>query len=413
MPIYFDKKLTFIIFLSVVARTVSILMYGDSYVDGEWGILLDNLQQNGILSVRSIDGVPVPNIFMPPLYPFFLYLVQIPIANLDFFLNVIFTIHLILAILSIIIVHKIFLEIFNSNISFIGTLIFALFPLNIYAVSQISSITLQIFLINIFLYNCIKLLKKMNYRNIFLFSIPSAMLILLRGEFFIFVILTLVYLQLKHKQTGKILITTLIIILTISPYLYRNYNIFGVITVTKSTGYNLLKGNNPRTVVEGIPMFLHVETVIPETKKKLNNLYSKGPIKKHDLLKDRILLDQAIEFIKIDPSKYAKLYVKKFLSFTFIDLNSTYPKYYSILHIFPKIILSILTIFGIILVFNLKMNITNYITLFYFSNIGLFSFFFILPRYSLSLLTIQIILSLYVVEKILKKFNIKKNEKNN
>lgn len=413
MPVYFYKKLTLIILLGLIARAIAIFIYADPYVDGEWGILLDNLLQNEILSVRSVDGVPVPNIFMPPLYPLFLYLVKLLITNLEIFLNVIFSIHLILAILSIIIVHKIFLEIFSPRISLIGTAVFALFPLNIYAVSQISSITLQIFLINIFLFSCIKLIKKMNYKNIFLFSISSAMLILLRGEFFIFVILTLIYLQLKHNQKIKILITALIIIITISPYLYRNYNIFGVITVTKSSGYNLLKGNNPRTVVEGIPMFLNVERVIPETKEKLNNLYIKGPIKKHDLFKDQILLDQAIEFIKMEPTRYTKLYVKKFLSFIFIDFNSTYPKYYSVLHLLPKIILSIFTIVGVILIFNLKMNIANYVTMFYFSNIGLFSFFFILPRYSLSLLTIQIILSLYGVEKILKKFNTNKNEKNN
>ena len=49
---------------------------------------------------------------------------------------------------------------------------------------------------------------------------------------------------------------SLITLLIISPYLYRNYNIFGVITITKSGGYNLLKGNHPKTKVEGTPMFL-------------------------------------------------------------------------------------------------------------------------------------------------------------
>jgi hypothetical protein len=43
------------------------------------------------------------------------------------------------------------------------------------------------------------------------------------------------------------------------------------------------------------------------------------------------------------------------------------------------------------------------------TNIGLFSFFFILPRYNLSLLTVQIIFNLYFIEKkIIKYKNIKK-----
>ena len=76
-------------------------------------------------------------------------------------------------------------------------------------------------------------------------------------------------------------------------------------------------------------MFGKVDVVIPETKKELDNLKNLGPISQHDLLNDNILLDQAIKFIKEDPLKYTKLYFKKLVSFIFIDLNSTYPNYYS------------------------------------------------------------------------------------
>ena len=112
---------------------------------------------------------------------------------------------------------------------------------------------------------------------------------------------------------------------------------------------------------------------------------------------------QAIKFIKQDPIRYFNLYWKKFFSFMFFDLNSTYPKYYSPPHILPKIVLSITTLIGIFSILSFRLNLQNYFSLFYIANIGLFSVFFILPRYSLSLLTIQIILSLFGVEKIFKK----------
>ena len=155
-------------------------------------------------------------------------------------------------------------------------------------------------------------------------------------------------------------------------------------------------------------MFRSVEKVIPETKEKLDELYALGPIKKHDLYKDKILLEQAIIFIKENPLRYIKLYIAKFISFLFFDINSSYPNYYSLFHLLPKIVISITTVLGIVSTLSLSKNITNYFTLFYLANIGLFSFFFILPRYSLSLLTIQIILSLYFIEKITKYKNIKK-----
>ena len=106
------------------------------------------------------------------------------------------------------------------------------------------------FLINIFFF-FIKLFKDMKLMDCVFYSLASALLILLRGEFFCFVLLSLIYLLLNnYKKFGKIFSILVLIILIISPYLYRNYNIFGVITLTKSSGYNLLKGNHPDTTVE-------------------------------------------------------------------------------------------------------------------------------------------------------------------
>ena len=204
----------------------------------------------------------------------------------------------------------------------------------------------------------------------------------------------------KQKKLIKMIIIFLITIIVVSPYLYRNYNVFGVITITKSGGYNLLKGNHPNTKVEGTPMFLKISEVIPEVKTKLDELIQKGPSDKYDLLQDKILLDQAVKFIKADPLKYVKLYFQKFLSFMFIDINANYANYYSPMHLMPKLFLGITTLIGVILSFNLRINASNFISLYYFANIGLFSIFFILPRYSLSLLTIQVILSLFIIKKL-------------
>lgn len=400
MSFFFKFKFSIIFFIAILTRILALYYFRDSEVANEWGIMLNNLEQNNILSVHSVNGVPVPNIFMPPLYPLFLYGIKILVLNPVMYLWVIQFLHLIFAIISIYLANKILLEFFSENISYIGTLIFTVFPLNVYAVSQISSITIQILLINLFIFSFLKLFKKISYKHIFLFAASSSLLILLRGEFFIFVLLSIIYFYIKQRDIRSAILIFLISILIISPYLYRNYSIFEVITITKSGGYNLLKGNNPRTKVEGTPMFLKVGEVIPEVKPELDQLISEGPTLKYDLLQDKILLNQAIKFIKEDPYRYIKLYFKKFLSFMLVDLNANYSNYYSPLHFFPKLILGITTIIGIILTFRFKINILNFVSIYYFVNIGLISIFFILPRYSLSLLIIQIILSLSLLKKI-------------
>ena len=99
-----------ILILASVARLISIYVYGDTTIDKEWGIMLYNLETHNILSVRSIDGVPVPNIFMPPLYPVFLYLIKLIFTSSEIFLNATLIIQMILSILSIILVYKILLN---------------------------------------------------------------------------------------------------------------------------------------------------------------------------------------------------------------------------------------------------------------------------------------------------------------
>ena len=400
MTFIIKHNLKIILFISIIARVFAIIFFRDVEVDNEWGILLKNLEENNILSVHSVQGVPVPNIFMPPLYPLFLFSIKIFFNSLEPFLWSIQFIQLLLGVISIYLTNKILLQFFSEKLSAIGTLIFSLFPMNVYAVSQISSIILQIFLLNVFLYSYIKLFKKITNKHIIIFSLFSGLLILLRGEYFIFVILSLIYLYLNQKQIIKILIISMVTLLIVSPYLYRNYNIFGVITITKSAGYNLLKGNHPRTKVEGVGMFSNIEKVIPEVKTQLEDLKSKGPAQNYDLLQDKILMEQAIIFIKDNPLRYINLYIKKFLAFMFFDLSATYPNYYSPMHIIPKVLIALSSFIGIILAFRLSVSISNYFILFYLANIGLFSIFFILPRYSLSLLTIQIILSLYALKKI-------------
>ena len=73
-----NSKLYFpaILALGVISRIVSIEYFGDIHIDNEWGIILFNLENNSILGFREIEGKIFPNIFMPPLYPLFLFIIK-------------------------------------------------------------------------------------------------------------------------------------------------------------------------------------------------------------------------------------------------------------------------------------------------------------------------------------------------
>ena len=171
----------------------------------------------------------------------------------------------------------------------------------------------------------------------------------------------------------------------ISPYLYRNYQIFDQFVLTKSFGYNLLKGNNPSKIIEGNAGFI-------ENQYDIESLKISTDVK-YEINLDNFYKDRALEFIKKDPFEYLKLYFLKVFTFLFFDINSTYPHYYNLFHILPKFLVSIASFFGGILSLK-KRGFSQFLALYYFFNILLFSVFFILPRYSLICLPVQLLLSI-------------------
>ena len=61
-------------------------------------------------------------------------------------------------------------------------------------------------------------------------------------------------------------------------------------------------------------------------------------------------LDTAIENITNDPTRYLILFVKKFMSFLFIDIQSSQSDYYKLLHYLPVLAFGITSLIGIILI---------------------------------------------------------------
>ena len=388
-----NTKLHFfiIIFFSIILRILSIEYLGDKQIDNEWKIILFNLENNSLFGYRQVQDQIFPNIFMPPLYPLFLYLIKILNPFDTFYLKVILYIQMITSILAIIYLRKILLNFFTNHISNIGTLIFSLFPLFIYGSAQISSISLQVFFIVIYFYFLFRIILKIKFKYLIYFSISSGLLMLLRGEFFIIFLLTLLFIYMVNKNFNHIIVLFFASLILISPYLVRNYYIFEKVTITKSLGFNLWKGNNLYSLPEGSEKIYDKNMELKIKEITLD--------KKYDYNIDEIYKSEAIKNIKAEPTRYLILYLKKLFAFMFIDFDSTYPNYYNFFHIIPKIFISIGSLLGLIFLLREK-NILNYFTLYYLFNVCLFSVFFILPRYSLALLPVQIFLICFLIKKL-------------
>ena len=399
-----ETYLLFFLFLfSFLIRIPVIFIFGDTRLDNEWGIIVNNLTDYGKFSLVNFGDFFVPSLFMPPLYAFYLYFFKIFHFNNEIYIQVVLFSQIILSSFSVVIFYNINKIFFSNKICILGTLIFSLFPLHIYACAQISSIILQSFLMITFFYFFLKTMKKNNFYNICFLSLASGLLILLRGEFIALFLLSILYLALFIKINLKsILIIILLTFVVISPYLMRNIIVLDTITITKSIGFNLWKGNNPQTDVEG-KNYIYGSIFDQEDLDLREQINKVLEDKYYEINLDKVFLSEGIKNINNDPIKYFGLYLKKILSFLFIDLNSSNPYYYHPLHYLPVLFISITSIIGIILSKKNSYQI-NFLILFFIVNIAIVSVFFILPRYKLAIIPLQIIFSNIFFEYIKKNF---------
>ena len=104
----------------------------------------------------------------------------------------------------------------------------------------------------------------------------------------------------------NIMIIILLTTVVISPYLIRNIILVDKITITKSIGYNLWKGNNPDSNVEGNPKFDF------DLKQEVNKISRDSH---YDIHVDKVFEKEGLKNIRSNPVRYFSLYLKKILSF--------------------------------------------------------------------------------------------------
>jgi hypothetical protein len=385
----------FLILFSTFIRIPIVVMLGDTSIENEWGYLYDNFIVHGKLIYEKFDGVLLPNLWMPPLYAYYILFFTIFSSFETIVTQLVLYSQIILASISVAIFYLLNNNFFSKKISFYSALLFSIIPTHLYACSQISSISLQLFLIIFFLFSFFEITKKRNFTSIIFFSITSGMFILLRGESIAIVILSIVYLFLFYKITfKKVLLIALISLITTSPYLIRNILIFEKATIIKSFGYNFWRGNHPQalknSLVEGS------ELAYGDLTEQVKN------IPKDNFYRfafDKIYLDEAIKNIKNEPLGYTILFFKKAISFLLINHQSMDPKYFNPFNYLPLLFIGITSLIGISLYKKKSLNY-NYLLLILLVYVGIFSLVAILPRYKLIILPIQIIFTGVFIEKI-------------
>ena len=209
------KEIYILIFLflsSVLIRIPTIFILGDASLENEWKDIVNSLSEH-----RQFLYKGLPNIFIPPLYAFYLYFFSIFNLEEQNYIQLILLSQVLLSSISVVVFYKLNKIFFSQKISFYSSLLFSLFPLHVFACSQISSISLQICLTMFFFHFFFKFIEKKDLISIIFFSFITGLLILLRGEFLVIFSLSVVYLIIFFKVPIRnvlliILISTMLVV---------------------------------------------------------------------------------------------------------------------------------------------------------------------------------------------------------
>ena len=101
---YLKKKEIFLVILlilfSTVVRIPVILILGDANLENEWLQLVNNLIDHKGLSMSTVEGLLLPNLWMPPLYAYYIYLFSFFNLENQSFVLLILSSHIMLASIS-------------------------------------------------------------------------------------------------------------------------------------------------------------------------------------------------------------------------------------------------------------------------------------------------------------------------
>ena len=108
-----------LIIFSILIRIPVVIFLGDSHLDNEWGTLLYNLVNHKTLSQQQFGDFLLPNLWLPPLYAYFIYIFSFSGLNDENLILLILLFQVFLSSIAVVFFYKINRFFFLTNIKFL------------------------------------------------------------------------------------------------------------------------------------------------------------------------------------------------------------------------------------------------------------------------------------------------------
>lgn len=398
-----------IIIIALVARVAFLLLFIDYEDDHYWeyGYIAYNILDGNGLSVNynpdnqyrsyyQIGERAYPTALMPIGYIIyilpFLSIDNHPIRNIALFGS-----QILLSIIVLFFVYKLTKLLFNKQIALIAALAYAIMPEMILTV-LINAPVVQFHLIFvIFLYYFVKYSNSNTNLQLILLGAILAICLYFRSDIALFIIFFFIYLFI-HKKYKSIIIISITILIALSPWMIRNYNVFDkFIPLTTNTGFNIYRAHHKP---DNFTMVVN-SSVMREFDKFRDD-------ENFEIIQNEIYTRYGLNYIKNNLSQEI---IKGFeniialITIQYKEDNST-----NILYIVPWFILLIISFFTL---FKLRKQKTVLVIFIYIlANIILSFFFFSITRYQTMMKIVLFPYFAYGVNELIKHFKLKYISKN-
>ncbi len=383
----FIKNKTLIIFLvALIIRLIFVLLFGDvsNPLLWEYGLIAKNIVNGLGFSMnypmhQVAYSLILPSAYMPPAYVYILSIFIFVLGDRSITYLLLLFLNCISGAFSAVLIYKISLKYFQFNVAVTAGYLTAFYPPFIYACIDFGPTTIYMMLLGAMWFFGSPTADKFQGRQIFFCGLAGVSLSLMRPEGIIIAISFCLWLLFKHKYS-KAFLFIIILIVGISPWIIRNYAVFGTfVPISTSFGLNFWRGHNLNATGTGRDLYGEGIWSSEHVNRKINGIPFDN---RYEINKSKIYFKEAISFITEHPEKEILLLIKKIFYFWTIDF--THPLARSFLYILSWLVIFSAFAFGLFQAFKHNYDISLFIFYYIICTI-LISLFFVLPRYQISL----------------------------
>jgi 4-amino-4-deoxy-L-arabinose transferase-like glycosyltransferase len=395
--------------LALLLRLGAVVTFGDRELAYEWAVIVPSMLAGQGYSYYHINsanqvvpefvdrpGAALPSAYMPPAYGFFL-------AGLGLIVGLgragVIAMEIIQAALgagSCVLLYQIARSKFSPGVGLASGLLLAVYPLAVYASSQISAATLYVFLNCLLLWLLFRCEGLNRRRDYVLAGLALGTLILARAEMLLFVPLVVIWLRMVQPQryyrnAAYLLLATGVVI---GPWAARNWYVFGrPAPLTISAGINLWEGQNPNATGTRSEYTNPPVAKPPELIAALNALPA---TRDYELKADSVLRDAALRAMLDNPWRSARLALRKLVFYWgyYWGIPFSYPSAQSPLYWLPWFLLLPTFLIGLSASARQWRRYSLFYLYFGFTTC-IVMVFFVIPRYSLLILPLVIPFAVY------------------